>query len=216
MSYKNTIYSLLLGIFFLLVSAANRFNFGASEPTLDMAPVVASDTEITPISAPSNTLPVPVTNFTSQKIVASRVKSTKSSSYIIIGGRTINIYNTNSLKDDAGSRVAKYGSGFYYGHRSSAFGIISALPDGTTFSITENGTTRTYRIARHETFLKTNNGANDILYLASEGANRNYANGIYSASYRGVKYDLALMTCAGASLGGGDATARYVAFAYRV
>ena len=65
-----------------------------------------------------------------------------------------------------------------------------------------DGELHTYQIAYTETMEKPKVEQN-MLSIA-------YAN------YGGANYDLSLMTCAGRSVGGGDATHRFVVFAYRI
>ena len=216
--FYSSVYPIFLGTFLVLVNIANNLNFGSvSSQVSDLSPSIAPVSDVAAVELPDFSLEAPVENriFTPAPYLPS------SSSYISIAGKTIATYQAhNGLNDDAGSRVAKYNSVFYYGHNSNAvFGSLSSLPIGSTFTISENGSTKTYKIALGETFDRSKNQNGDILYHESEkaeGKNRNYSNGIYSASYKGKTYDLAIMTCAGQSLGNGDATQRYVVFAYEV
>ena len=126
---------------------------------------------------------------------------------ITIAGKTLEIQETSSTSADAGTHVNKYGAKFLYGHNSSVvFGGLQNLPVGATFSVTLNGQTKTYQIAQKVTFEK-NNG---LLQLGGDG---NFMNAVVNASFDGSSYDLSIMTCAGTSLGHGDATHRLVVFA---
>lgn len=204
----STAYLLLLGLFFVLVDFANSLNFVDSSTQIsDLAPVIA---QVQEIKTPEN-VAMPSFNDVATTYTAKQTLAT--SSFLTIAGKKIAIYNSvNGTNDDAGSRIAKYNN-FYYGHNSAnVLGSLSSLPIGATFSITENGQTKKYQIAKSETFEKI--GANKLATL--DNPSRDYSNAIYSASYKGKKYDIALMTCAGVSLGNGDATERYVVFAYEV
>lgn len=212
--FVSSTYTLLMGIFFLLLNFANNLNFEPTSPYIsDAVPSIHNDAS----SSPMKNIPrvsSDIANTFSSTMTFSATRNIPLSSYISINGRVIATYNAiNGTEDDAGGRVAKYNNNFYYGHNTAnVFGSLASLPIGSTFSITENGLTKTYRIASSELFEKT--GANVLSTKAYP--NRNFSNGIYAASYLGKKYDIALMTCAGTMLGGGDATERYVVFAYEV
>ena len=133
-----------------------------------------------------------------------------SNNYIIIAGRSLNIVPVSQTEINAGDHVNKYGEKLLYGHNSSTvFGNLKNLGIGSTFTITENGTTTTYKIAKTITFEK-NNG---LLQLNGDGS---YMKSVANARSNGVNYDLALMTCAGTSYGNGDASHRLVLFANKI
>ncbi|MDO4611497.1 MAG: sortase [Candidatus Saccharibacteria bacterium] len=125
---------------------------------------------------------------------------------INIGGKTISLEHVNTTTLDAGNHVNKVNK-LLYGHNStSVFGGLKNLKVGQTFTITENGKTSTYKISRIETYEK--NG--ELLQKNQRGS---YMNAVYNAiDPSGVEHSLALMTCSGRSLGGGDATHRLVLF----
>ena len=90
-----------------------------------------------------------------------------------------------------------------YGHNSSnLLGNLGSLAIGEVFTITEGGVIKNYRVADKLTYAKTADGnlENDPRLM------RNIA-------YTAMGHDVALMTCAGVSLGGGDATHRLVVYA---
>ena len=202
-SFVSDFYILLLGVFFALVNFANSLNFSNPTSTFsDAAPSMASSAKTQKVS--STTLPdieLPNNIYTPNR-------------YLSIANKKIPIYHAyNGTKDDAGNRIAQYNNTFYYGHNSAnVLGILPSLSIGTTFSVVEKDRVKTYKIAAGETFQKT--GSSTLTLGAN--SDRDYSNTIYAASYRGKQYDIAIMTCAGEPLGGGDATARYVAFAYEI
>ena len=139
---------------------------------------------------------------------------------ISVAGRTISIVDVADTAVDAGNHVNKYGDKFLYGHNSAAvFGGLANLSVGQTFSVNYNGSVTTYQVANMVTLTK--NFDYDILeYPAIPTAGLyNYLPGIAKRAQFGKKgptYDLALMTCAGASVGNGDATHRLVVFANKI
>ena len=125
------------------------------------------------------------------------------SNNIKIGGRTISIFRTSATTTDSGKQVARYKEKFLYGHNTeTVFGMLKNLPIGSTFSVTEDEIESNYQIASSITLEK------------SETAR--FMNALVDGRYKGNRYDLVLMTCAGESLGGGDATHRLIVFANRI
>lgn len=136
---------------------------------------------------------------------------------ITIAGKTINITTVNDTSIDSGNHVNRFKKGnfdgrFLYGHNSAAvFGGLKNLGVGLTFKVTLDGTTYTYKIAKTMIFEK--NVAKGTIEL---GDGVNYMAQVAKAKFGGVQYDLSIMTCHGQSLGGGDATQRFVIFANRI
>ncbi len=125
------------------------------------------------------------------------------SSYISIAGRTLRIQDVDDTLIDSTDHVNRWGKKFLYGHSSSAvFGPMKSLSEGATFTVRLDGEEHTYRIDYTETMEKPKVEKN--------------MSGIAYAKYNGTRYDLSLMTCAGTSLGGGDATHRFVVFATQI
>ncbi len=125
------------------------------------------------------------------------------SSYIDIAGRTLRIEDVNDTLIDSTDHVNRWGKKFLYGHNTAGvFGPIRNLSAGATFTVLMDGELHTYQIMYTETMEK----------LKVE----QHMTGIAYANYGGNRYDLSLMTCAGRSLGGGDATHRFVVFANRI
>ena len=137
---------------------------------------------------------------------------------ITIAGNTISITTVADTAVDSGNHVNRFKKGnfdgrFLYGHNSAAvFGGLKNLGVGATFTVTLDGVTHTYRIAKTVIFNK--NVAKGTIEL--EGDETNYMTPVAKAKFGGVQYDLSIMTCHGQSLGGGDATQRFVIFANRI
>ncbi|MDO5451881.1 MAG: hypothetical protein Q4F56_02225 [Candidatus Saccharibacteria bacterium] len=90
-----------------------------------------------------------------------------------------------------------------YGHNSNnLLGSLAYRYAGETFTITEGGVTRNYRVAAVVTYAKTADG---------------YLNGdpmlMGDIMRTAMGYDVALMTCAGTGYGNGDASHRLVVYA---
>lgn len=140
-------------------------------------------------------------------------------SFIELFGRQIEIQNTDNTTDDAGSIVKRYVNArtqtrsghfaYLFGHNSPAvFRDLPTLSIGSTFRARIDGQDRTYIVRRALTVEK-----------AAIGTKSHDINGMYdlvNARYDGANYSLALMTCAGESRPGGDATHRFLLFADQV
>ena len=139
--------------------------------------------------------------------------------HIEVAGRWVNVYNVDSTALDAGNSVYRfintakgYDGRFLYGHNSNnVFGGLKNLSVGSTFTVTLDNNTVTYRVSSIVIFEK--NQETGKLMLNGTGS---YMNNVARAKHDGVQYDLSLMTCHGQSLGHGDATHRLVVFASRI
>lgn len=100
-------------------------------------------------------------------------------------------------------RYMSYGGRFLYAHSSLAFSPLKSLYPGDTFTATIDGVTSTYVVRLREVYAKSTLDGNSALRSA-----------IYSASYRGNSYSLALMTCGNG--GNDDSSYRLILFADRV
>ena len=138
-------------------------------------------------------------------------------SHIIVGGRTIEIIDSNDTKNDAGRYVARYNASFLYGHNSSTvFDVLYGVRIGEAFTVVYNGITTTYRIQdiviyrkTGETTLRVDDASSSI---DGEDVPMKYiAKG--QEKYMGAQHDVASMTCYGTSYGNGDASHRLVVFA---
>ncbi len=140
--------------------------------------------------------------------------------YLLIGSKTICLSSTNTT---AGSlsysnayifNNASYASynQYIFGHNSSnLFGVLSSLPSGTKFSLTIQNQTQNYTIAFSETTCDYTNPSHPCSNYPE--AKLNMKDAIYPTR-RGA--DLAIMTCAGQGIGGGDATHRLTVYAKRI
>ena len=137
---------------------------------------------------------------------------------IQIAGKTLNITTVDSTTIDSGNHVNRFKSDnfdgrFLYGHNSATvFGGLKNLGVGNTFTVTLDGSQKTYKIAKIVIFNK--NVAKGTIEL--DGDETNYMGQVAKAKFKGVQYDLSIMTCHGQSLGGGDATERLVIFANKI
>ncbi len=139
--------------------------------------------------------------------------------HIEVAGKWVNVYNVDSTALDAGNSVYRfintakgYDGRFLYGHNSNnVFGGLKNLDIGSTFTLTLDNTTVTYRVSNIVIFEK--NQSTGKLTLNGEGS---YMNSVARAKHNGAQYDLSLMTCHGTALGHGDATHRLVIFANRI
>lgn len=92
-----------------------------------------------------------------------------------------------------------------YGHNSAnLLGNLSSLTGGQIFTLTEGGATTNYQVLNIVYYQNQANGLNNDPALMTQIANT------------ALGYDVALMTCAGTPLEGGNATQRLVVFANAV
>jgi len=143
--------------------------------------------------------------------------------YITISGRNICLASTDTTSGSLSYNHAYIFNGaissnqFIFGHNSSnIFGNLASLPNGTTFSVTLGGQTTTYRIAFKETVCDyTNSQQHGSRYDCA-----NYPEPVLNMNHAVMPHlrsaNLAIMTCAGAPLGQGDATHRLVVYANKI
>ena len=125
---------------------------------------------------------------------------------IKIAGRTLEVVGVDGTDVDAGGHVNKYGEKFLYGHNSAAvFGALASLGQGTTFTVTYGGVVTNYVVNEVVEFKKISR-----TQLMDESEQKYTMNAI---AQNAKGHSLALMTCAGENLGGGDATHRLILFA---
>ena len=101
---------------------------------------------------------------------------------------------------DSGNAVGLYNGKFLYGHNSAnVFASLPSLGVGTPISVTLNGQTTTYTVAKSITLEKP--------------VVQRYMNGFANARLDGVQYAYAIMTCAGTpGPTPGDASHRTIVF----
>lgn len=181
----------------------------AVSENFNQSSTAASVTKSTPVVQPAiNSAPKPST----QTVTKPAVKSAAPANSITIAGNTVRIVSVNDIVE-SGDHANKI-MNLLYGHNSgNVFGGISSLGVGSTFVVRNNGQETAYRVGRKVYYDKDNSTKKGA--LRRPGSSKNYMNNIARAyDYdAGVSYDLAIMTCAGRSLGGGDATQRLVLYA---
>ncbi len=100
------------------------------------------------------------------------------------------------------SSIYKYNKMIYGHNTGNLLGSLAYRYVGETFTITEGGVTRTYRVMAIRTYAKTSDGnLEGDPHLMARIANT------------ALGYDVALFTCSGTSYGNGDASHRLVVFA---
>ncbi|MBQ3352848.1 hypothetical protein IJG89_00645 [Candidatus Saccharibacteria bacterium] len=158
----------------------------------------------------------------------SHTKSTSTASYAVassnsisISGRTIPVIQSSDTGYVSDSVANRYGNKFIYAHNSAnLFGVLFNSWVGQRFSVTIDGVTTNYIVAKIVVYEK--NETKGLLQLNGKG---NYMQSVANAIDKNIDassqvtlnyYDLSLMTCCGTMLGGGRATHRLVIFAYAV
>jgi sortase (surface protein transpeptidase) len=140
--------------------------------------------------------------------------------YISIGGKTVCLKSTDST---AGSLSYSYGyifnssayqsyNQYIFAHNSAnLFGGLSGLGVGTRFAVTIQGKTTNYAVSKKVVYCDYSNPTHPCSNYSEPVLN------MYDAIRPGRQgADLALMTCAGWSIGNGDATHRLMVYAKRV
>lgn len=158
---------------------------------------------------------------TSPKITSSNFSTTsikKSTSRSSIPNYTVTA-TSDSIVKNPGSSIYRTKQILYAHNSSNLLGSIRNFGIGTNFTVTENGTTKTYEVAEIKIFKKVDNYTLQLCSLADYNAcyedSYYYMNTLQNAKFNGKTYNIAMMTCDGTSLGGGDATHRRVIFAYQ-
>ena len=136
---------------------------------------------------------------------------------IEVGGKVIEMIDSDNTANDAGGYAARYNNYFIYGHNSAGvFAVLYGVGVNDVFSIAYGGTTTSYRVKNTiiyrktgETSLRVDDARSDI---DGEDVPMKYiANG--QEKRGGRRSDSVLMTCDGTSYGNGDASHRLVIFA---
>ena len=158
----------------------------------------------------------------SQIEIASIAEDYQVADQITIAGNTVPIFYSSNTLIDAGSQVGLYGAHFLYGHNSAnVFGGLANLGVGARFTVTLNGTTRTYEVVNRDLQTKSHFEGTTTRTIRMNGMRVSTQMKIMKAitaygEYNGVSYDYILMTCAGESYGNGDASHRLILMANEV
>ena len=172
----------------------------SSEPITSRTTTATEATAIATTAAPVN----PTTPAQADPLATNTVTNA-----IVITGRVIPIVEVGDATVDSGNHVNKYGDKFLYGHNSAnVFGALSNLSTGQTFTVSLNGTSTNYQIAKIVIYEK--NRETGQLQLNGSG---NYMRAVANARSEGISYDLSIMTCYGTAYDNGDASHRLVIFA---
>lgn len=164
----------------------------------------------------------PVANLASSKTEYVAPAPVVPSNNIAIAGRYVPLIQTGNTETVFDSAASRFGEKFIYGHNSNAvFGALYGAYPGQGFSVTMNGVTRNYIVSEIVVYEK--NQSNGLLQINGHG---NYMNSVAAGIKKNIDeatgqvdlkyYNLAIMTCYGTMLGGGDATHRLVLFAYEI
>ena len=186
---------------------------------------VSADISTTPETTSISTLDT-ITEKETEEIASSAnisVKTTKKTTTVVkttsnVPNYTISDVNPNEIKEDPGSIIRRANKLVYAHDSNNLLGSIKNLSAGSTFTLTENGITTTYKVVATQIFKKVSKNT-----LAPCASGYTDCSGTYYMSnldkgtrFMGKSYSVALFTCDGTSLGGGDATHRRVVFAYQV
>lgn len=201
---------------FFALSAREATDTPVATSALDQAPTIDK------IGEPTQSPIVEITetaNISKPKTVAVQTCSGYYG-YITIAGKSICLASTGTTAGNLSYNFAyifnnaSYNSynQYIFGHNSAnIFGSLGSLPVGTTFSVTTNGQTTNYRISFKEVVCDFSNPAYPCSNYSEPVLN------MYDAvqpARRGA--NLAIMTCAGTSIGNGDATHRLVVYANKI
>lgn len=124
--------------------------------------------------------------------------------HISVAGRNLSVTEVSSLVMNPGNATLKFRK-MIYGHNTAGiFGNLQSLVVGSVFTVELNGITTNYRVSEKVTFEKSSSTT-----LRANG--QTYTMDALTRNAKG--HSLMLLTCAGQSLGGGDATHRLALFA---
>lgn len=143
--------------------------------------------------------------------------------YMSIAGRDLWIEDatTANRNVDSGDHIVHMaGTKWYRGHNSwNVLRGIYNMGQGSTFTITENGVTRNYVVAR-EPVIMSNMGTyflhNGLIYSESDFMRGFYQEDYDTLGYAGATYDVVISTCYGEMISDNDAAERFVLFARAV
>ena len=178
-------------------------------PDFDDVETVIEVKPIEPVAEPATTQTVatPRAVAVSRPVAPQPVVQASAPSYansISINGKYLELVHVSNPAINAERHVNKYNK-MFYGHNSPE--VFKGIENVSEFSVTENGIVSRYRVMEKHTFEKHSATAlslNGQVYTMASLAN--YAWG----------YDAIVVTCAGQSLGNGDATHRLLLFVNKI
>ena len=193
----------IFGLFFELP------RFYKTEMSLDFHKSELSTEEFEKISVEKSEVKEAASRRTPAKVVyASSNYSTsvnqRNWNHISVAGRNLTVTEVSNLVMDPGNTTMKFRK-MIYGHSTAGiFGGLQNLGVGSVFSVELNGVITNYRVSEKITFEKSSSST-----LRANG--QTYTMDALTRNAKG--HSLMLLTCAGQSLGGGDATHRLALFA---
>ena len=209
---SSSLYTLLLLSFFGLSFLNTQLNFTRTSSEIrDAAPKIASTNLLEKIDLSKDQVKIAETNAsTAPRISISSSYASRSSynSYFSIINPTPTSDNSYISPYESGVKV--YKDHFFFAHSTAAFNWIKSASEGNSFTITRNGETTSYTIAKKQV-LKLNENYNGKYPVTS------YYNSISERTqFLGKTYDVALMTCGDGSFGadGNNSDFRTFIFAY--
>ena len=167
-----------------------------------------SKIDVTEIADTANiTTPVRTTRATTAKATANTAAARTGYDY------TVTQFTGALVKKPTYSDIYRTGKLVYAHNSSNLFGNLKTLGIGSTFTLTENGVTTTYRVSGIEYFKKISvDGGEDLAKCSglSDDCSGRWMNSIVRNAFY---HNVALMTCAGQSYGNGDASHRLIILA---
>ena len=187
---------ILLISFFAGMNIADGLNFSVTDTSVNDAFTASFDTLDKTESVENKTSEIEEIKVTTAKTVSTNTttaKATTSASYINISGNSIPLKatdcNTLPTPNYSSANYCNFrgsSSLFIYGHNTAnIFGKLKNLSVGSTFTVTLNGKTTTYRITTK--FTDT---------VSNLNSNSNLRSSIYSGNYKGYS-DITIQTCHG-------------------
>ena len=148
-----------------------------------------------------------------------RAYTAKTATTSVANGHNYTVTRSSSsiVKSPTYSDIYRTGNLVYAHNSSNLFGNLKSLSIGSTFTLTENGVTTTYRVSGVEYFKKIAVSNGEDLAKCVGGITDNCSGRWMTSIVKNALYhNVALMTCAGQSYGNGDASHRLVILADRV
>ena len=208
--YRGSLYSLLFLGFLGLSFVNNYLNFSRSSTEIrDAGPTISALKTLEKIDLSEKKVEIAETNAKAPLRTASSVRTGASSSFSIVNPAPT---SDNSYISPYESGVKVYKDRFFFAHSTAAFNWIKYASEGDTFSVTRNGATETYRIAKKQVLSMSEN------YNGKYPVSSYYSSISERSQFLGKTYDISLMTCGDGTTGanGNNSAYRTFVFAERV